>query len=372
MRSHLRLGKLLGIPIGVNIWVFAVAVVLAFSLATVSLPNIAPGHPDSAYWFAATLGVIGFLGSLVAHELGHSWVAQRNNVKVAEITLWLLGGVAKLEGDADDPGAEFRIAAAGPLLSAITAGVAGGAAALTHRLDGSEVLVGLLAWLAAINVVLAVSNLLPAFPLDGGRILRAVFWRRMGAKIPATHLAALWGQILAGALAAAGLWVALGPSIYSGLWIVAISVFLFVAARAEWSSSGPQPHLMSLPAFDVSRALPAALGARASVADVDLALARNPTAPLVPLVDGNGTISAMASRSGVGRIPPAQRSAVPATSIAEPLVSLPRVNPEEPISSVLDRLGSGIAWWALVPARDGSLRALVSSDVNHLLETARG
>jgi hypothetical protein len=153
---------------------------------------------------------------------------------------------------------------------------------------------------------------------------------------------------------------------------MAISVFLFVAARAEWKSSEPQPHLLGLPAFDVSRSLPAALGARASVADVDRALALNPTAPLVPLVDGNGAISAMASRSGVGRIPPAQRAVVPATSIAEPLVSLPKVSPEEPISSVLERLGSGISWWALVPARDGSLRALVSSDVDHLLEVARG
>ena len=125
-------------------------------------------------------------------------MAQRNRVRVAEITLWFFGGVAKLEGDADDPGAEFRIALAGPAMSALTAlaagarpGPAGGSA--PRRSSWA-------CWCGCprINTVLAVSNLLPAFPLDGGRILRAVLWRRMARKIRATRVAALWGQILAG------------------------------------------------------------------------------------------------------------------------------------------------------------------------------
>ncbi|MEZ5268163.1 MAG: site-2 protease family protein [Microthrixaceae bacterium] len=128
MRSHLTLGRLFGVPIGINLWVMAVAAVLAVSLAQISLPNIAPDHPRSAYWFAGVVGVAGFLASLVAHEVGHSWVAQRNNVRVREITLWLFGGVAKLEGDADDPGSEFRIALAGPAMSALCSLVLAGAA----------------------------------------------------------------------------------------------------------------------------------------------------------------------------------------------------------------------------------------------------
>lgn len=372
MRSHLRIGRLLGVPIGVNIWVFAIAAVLAFSLATLSLPSIAPGHPDSAYWFAAVLGVFGFLGSLVTHELGHSWVAQRNDVQVVEITLWLFGGVAKLEGDADDPGSEFRIALAGPFMSLVTGLVVAGAAWVTDRLGGSAVLVALLIWLAVINGILAVSNLLPAFPLDGGRILRAMLWRRMGAKIPATHVAALWGQILAVALAVVGLWVALNPSVYSGLWLIAIGIFLFVAARSQWKSSEPQPHVLETTVGEVSRALPSALGSGATVADVEQALLQHPLAPLVPLIDDRGTLSAMASHTGVGRIPPAQRRVVPATSISEPIMSLPKVNPDDSVQAVLDRLGTGVAWWALVPASDGTIRALLSTDLDRVLETARG
>jgi len=372
MRSHLKLGRLFGVPIGANIWVFVIAFFLAFSLAKVSLPSLAPDHPQSAYWFAGVVGVLGFLASLVAHEIGHSWVAMRNGVVVAEITLWLFGGVAKLEGDADDPGAEFRIAAAGPAMSALTAGVTAAAAWGVDSLGGSKVLVGLLVWLTLINAVLAVSNLLPAFPLDGGRILRAVLWRRMGRKIPATRTAALWGQILAVALAVASLWVVFKVSVYSGLWTIALGLFLFVAARSEWHNAAPAPDVLDRSVAEVRRALPRPLGATATVADVESVLAAHPKAPLVPLTDARGAVTAMASRDGVGRIPPAQRGLIPATSIAESIVALPRVSSTETVNGVLSRLGHGPSWWALVVDPDGSMGALVSSDVERLLEVAQG
>ena len=372
MRSHVTLGRLFGVPIGVNAWVLVVSCVLAWSLATVSLPAIAPAHPDSAYWFAGLVGVMGFLGSLVLHELGHSWVAQRNDVRVAEITLWLFGGVAKLEGDADNPGAEFRIALAGPVMSAVAAGISAGLAWGVWWIDGSEVMFGLLVWLAGINVVLAVSNLLPAFPLDGGRILRAVLWRRLRRKIRATRVAALWGQILAGVMAAGSIWLIFSVSVWSGLWILALSLFLFVAARAEWSASAPAPTLLDLPVSKVRRSLPAPLGPTATVADVERALAVDPAAPLVPLSDSRATVSAMVTRDGIGRIPPAQRRQVPATSVAESIVALPRVSPAESVSAVLGRLGEGNSWWALVVDGDGSMGALLSRDVDQLLEVARG
>jgi Zn-dependent protease len=370
MKSHLTLGRLLGVPVGVNIWVFAVAAVLALSLAEASLPAIAPGNPTSAYWFAAVIGVLGFLGSLVAHELGHSWVAQRNGVSVVEITLWLFGGVAKLEGDADDPGAEFRIALAGPAMSLVSGLACAALAWGTWAAGGSEVLVALLGWLAGINAVLAVSNLLPAFPLDGGRVLRAVLWRRKGRKRPATRLAAAWGQGLSVALAVAGAVLAIRVSVWSGLWIVALSLFLFVAARAQWADAGADPSVLGRTAGEVVRSLPRPLPANATVADVADALATLPDAPLVPLTDASGAITAMATRDAVGRIPPAHRRAVPATSISEPLVGLPRVSAAETVHGVVSRFGQGSSWWALVIGHDGSMGALLSSDVDVLVEAA--
>lgn len=372
MRSHLTLGRMFGVPIGVNLWVGLVAIVLAVSLAELSLPNIAPDHPTSAYWFAGVVGVAGFLGSLVAHELGHSWVAQRNNVRVLGITLWLFGGVAKLDREATDPGAEFRIALAGPAMSALTALVCVAGAWGTWRVGGSEVFLGLFAWLAGINAILAVSNLIPAFPLDGGRILRAVLWRHTGRRIRATHLAALWGQILAGVIALVSVWLIFAVAVWSGMWILALSLFLFVAARAEWSASRPAPELLEMPVGEMRRHLPIALGSTATVADVQAAFDTHPNAPFVPLTGLRNSTDSMVTRDAVARIPPAQHPVVPATSVAEPLLALPRVDPAESVGSVVARLGQGQNWWALMADRDGQLGALMSTDVAGVLELAAG
>lgn len=372
MRSHLTLGRMFGVPIGVNLWVGLVAIVLAVSLAELSLPGIAPQHPSSAYWFAGVVGVAGFLASLVAHELGHSWVAQRNDVRVLGITLWLFGGVAKLDGEASDPGAEFRIALAGPAMSALTAIVCAGGAWGTWYLGGSDVLVGLFAWLAGINAILAVSNLIPAFPLDGGRILRAVLWRHMGRRIRATHVAALWGQILSGIMALVALWIIFAVAVWSGMWILALSLFLFVAARAEWTSSAPAPELLGMPVGEMRRELPAPLGPGATVADVQSVFDSHPTVPFVPLSGSRRTTESMVTRDAVARVPPAQHPVVPAISLAEPLLAIPRVDATEPVGSVVARLGEGRNWWALMVDPDGQMGALLSSDVVDLLAVAAG
>lgn len=370
MRTHLRLGRLLGVPIGLNWGVLVVCALLAYSLAVVSLPAVAPRHPSSAYWFAAVIGVLGFLGSLVAHELGHSYVAHRNGVRVAEITLWLFGGVAKLEGDADDPGAEFRIAAAGPAMSMVTAVVTGVGAWGVDRADGSRVLVSLLVWLAAINVVLAVSNLLPAFPLDGGRMLRAALWRRSTRRHTATRRAALIGQVLAAVLVLGAVAIMVWWQLWTGVWTLALGLFLLVAARSEWLASAPRPELLDAPAREYGRHLPPPLGPRSSVAELDRVLEAHPEAVLVPVVDEQGHVSGLVTRDAIARIPPAQRSAVPARSLADPVWSLPRVDPTEPVTSVLARLGHGRSWWALLVNGNGVEGVLCSDDVEAVVELA--
>lgn len=370
MRTHLRLGRLLGVPIGLNWGVVLVGVLLAVSLAEVSLPNVAPRQPDSAYWFAAVVGVLAFLGSLVGHELGHSYIAKRNGVHVLEITLWLFGGVAKLEGDADEPGAEFRIAAAGPAMSGLIAVAAGFAAWGVDRWDGSRVLLGLLIWLSAINVVLAVSNLLPAFPLDGGRMLRAVLWRRSGRKRPATRTASLIGQVLAALMLVGAVALMIWSSVWSGVWILALGVFLLVAARSEWSVSGPQPELLVHPVGEFRRGLPRPMAPTDSVAQLEQVLAADPHAVLVPVLDERGAVGSLVTRDAVSRIPPAQRAVVPIRSLTEPLVGLPRVHPTETVDQVVARLGTGRSWWALVVDGNGVEGVLCSDDVDAVIEAA--
>jgi Zn-dependent protease len=370
VRTHLRIGRLLGVPIGLNWGVLLVAVLLAFSLAQVSLPQVAPRHPGSAYWFAAVIGVLAFLASLVGHELGHSYVAKRNGVHVVEITLWLFGGVAKLEGDADDPGAEFRIAAAGPAMSGLLAALAGAAAWAVERADGSRVLVALLIWLCAINVVLAVSNLLPAFPLDGGRMLRAVLWRRSGRKRPATRTASLIGQVLAVTMIVVAAVIMWRSSVWSGVWILALGLFLAVAARSEWAASAARPELLGHPVGEFRRGLPLPLTPNSTVADLERVLAANPHAVLVPVTDEQGAVSSLVTRDAVSRIPPAQRKVVPIRSLSEPMVGLPRVHPTETVDQVVARLGRGRSWWALVVDGNGVEGVLCSDDVDAVLEAA--
>lgn len=370
MRTHLRIGRLLGVPIGLNWGVLVVCVLLVFSLARISLPTIAPDHPSSAYWFAGVVGMLGFLVSLTGHELGHSYVADRNNVRVVEITLWLFGGVAKLEGDADDPGAEFRIAAAGPAMSMVMAAGLGSAWWLVERWEGSTVLSALLVWLALINGVLAISNLLPAFPLDGGRMLRAVLWRRSGRKLSATRTAALWGQILGGAVGIGALAIMKWSSIWSGFWVLLLAAFVLFAARSEWRSSAARPELMLARVSGLGRKLPDPLGRTATVSDLERTLAGHPGTPLVPVYDDHGQVSSLILPDAIVRIPPAQRSVVPISSLTEPLWSLPRVHPEESVGSVIERLGSGSRWRALVTDGSSMQGVLCSEDVERVVELA--
>ncbi len=370
MRTHIRLGRLFGVPIGLNWGVLAVCVLLTVSLARISLPSIAPDHPTSAYWFAGVVGVLGFLVSLTGHELGHSYIADRNDVRVVEITLWLFGGVAKLEGDADTPGAEFRIAAAGPAMSMVMAGLFGGGWWFVDRWDGSAVLAALLLWLALINVVLAVSNLLPAFPLDGGRMLRAILWRRSKRKLTATRTAALWGQILAGVLALASFAVMYWGSLWSGFWFLLLAAFLAVAARSEWKHSAARPELMGCAVSGLGRSLPAPLSRTATISDLERTLAGHPGTPLVPVFDENGQVSALVLPDAVMRIPPAQRGVVPISSLTEPLWSLPRVHPDESVQQVLDRLGHGVYWRAVVTDGGSMQGVLCSEDVERVVELA--
>lgn len=370
MRTHLRIGRLLGVPIGINIGVLLVSILLAYTLAKVTLPSGAPGYMNSSYWFAGVLGVFGFLASLVAHELGHSYVAAKNDVSVSEITLWLFGGVAKLEREADDPGAEFRIALAGPAMSFVAAGFFLGCVMLSRRIDISPVFELLLIWLFAMNVILGASNLIPAFPLDGGRILRAWLWRRSGRRITATRTATLWGQILSAFLAGASLVAMWRWSFLSGVWGLILSLFLFVASRVEWASSRPDPSMLHWEVGPLGRRLPQPLNPTSTVADLERTFATYPQAPLVPVLDQHGQVSAVVSYDVIRRVPPAQRKVVPLSSYLEPMWSLPRVHPHETIATVRERLGIGSYWLALITDGNTSNSVLVSEDVDRVVDSA--
>ena len=204
----------------------------ATSIASELLPALVPGASSTSYLVAALLGVLGLFTSVLAHELGHALVAQRNGVEVEGITLWLLGGVARLKSEAQDARAAFAIAAAGPAVS-IALAVAGVLAAwVAASVGAADLVVALFGYLGIVNAGLALFNLIPALPLDGGRILQAYLWNRDGDRLDATIRAAGLGKGLAFFGVGIGI-VQLLASTGSGLWTILLSFFVMRGASAE-------------------------------------------------------------------------------------------------------------------------------------------
>jgi Zn-dependent protease len=237
MKQSIRLGRVAGIPVGMQ-WTVAVIVALITGMLAGSvLPSVIPHQPAGLYWAAAVAGSVLFVAALAAHEIAHAIVARHRGVKVRSITLWMLGGITELEGDPPTAAADLQIAIAGPATSLAAGIVFGGAAVLARSLDGPAVFTAALAWLSLMNVTLAVFNPLPGAPLDGRRILRGLLWKRYGDRQRASRAAARSGQVLGTGITAIGVLELLTlRDITGGLWLMLIGWSLVTAARAEQRS----------------------------------------------------------------------------------------------------------------------------------------
>ena len=229
--GSVRIGRLAGIPIGINpLWLVIVGLI-TWSLGATYYPDQVSGiSPAAAYGLGFASALLLF-ASIVLHELGHAVVARRRGVAVEGIDLWLLGGVSKLRGSPHGPGDELRYAAAGP---AVTLAIALGFGAVVLALPAGTpaALRALLEYQLYVNALILAFNLLPAFPLDGGRILRAVVWARVGEMARATSIAATVGRGFAYGFIFLGVLVALQGA-PGGLWLSLIGLFLAFAGRAE-------------------------------------------------------------------------------------------------------------------------------------------
>jgi Zn-dependent protease/CBS domain-containing protein len=237
----IRLGRLFGIEVAIHPSWFLVLVFFAFTLANGFFPSAYPGWSTLVTWVTAVIATLLLFASVLAHEFGHSLVARSQGIPVRNITLFILGGVAQLEREPDSPGREAWMAIAGPLVS-----VAIGAATLgaAYALPGPEQVVAVLAYLGVANLALVAFNLLPGFPLDGGRVLRALLWRISHDVVRATRQAAVVGQVFAWgfiALGAAQLVLAGG---LGGIWLVLVGWLMIQAARAT-ARQTEMDHLLS-------------------------------------------------------------------------------------------------------------------------------
>jgi Zn-dependent protease len=250
MKGTIPCRRWAGIPIGVH-WSALLAVAfIANVVALTVLPVVAPGSPAIVYWTAGAIAALLLMVSLVVHELAHAATARRLRMPVRGMTLWLLGGQTELDGEIPDPRAELRIALAGPLASAVGGGLFATMTVLANDTGLPLVVRGSLAWLALVNLALAVFNLLPAAPMDGGRVLHALVWRRRGAE-RATAVAAMAGRLVGSLFVGFGMVQLFGGDLLDGVWLGLLGWFLMSSAIGEEAAAIRRAQFSAIAVGDV-------------------------------------------------------------------------------------------------------------------------
>jgi Zn-dependent protease len=234
LEAKIKLGQIWGIPLGLHTSWFLVFGLVTWSLASGYFPAEYPALTPPAYWFLGGVTSVLFFGSVLLHELGHSILAIRNQIPVQSITLFIFGGIARISREPRTPGAEFRIAIAGPLTSLALAAAFAGLWQLDRHIP---YLAAPSLWLARINLILAAFNMIPGFPLDGGRVLRAVVWKFTGNYLRSTQIATSTGQLFALGFIAIGIFTVLRGNFFNGLWLVFIGWFLQNAAATSYAQA---------------------------------------------------------------------------------------------------------------------------------------
>jgi Zn-dependent protease len=336
-RPHSDGLRILGIPVGFHWSLLLIVGLLAAELAVGLFPGGGALAVAGGVLLAAAL-----FASVLAHELGHSVVARHEGVEVDGITLWLLGGMARLRSAPESAGAGFRIAVAGPLVSV---GLAAGFGVAAFALDALMVPVAVvdgLAWLAFVNGVLAVFNLIPAAPLDGGRILAAALWAHHGDQWRAAATAARAGRIVGWGLVAAGVAaVALGDD-SSGLWAMVLGWFVLTSAGAELRHATTRHDLSGTLVRDVMlpepEVVPGWLTVDAFVTEYGPRFTGAP-GHVLPVARWEGEVAGVVGASQLGAVPPDQRRTTRVMDVAVPMEQLRVARPEEPLADALDRPG---------------------------------
>lgn len=355
--GNLQVGKLYGIRIGVDYSWFIIFVLITMSLST----QYATLHPT---WSRATHLLVGILTSLLffvtvlLHEMGHSVVAIRKGIPVRSINLFIFGGVAQIARDPKRALDEFWIAIAGPFVSFLIALVCG-LGILTLK-GTSEIASAILTWLGEINFILAVFNLIPGFPLDGGRILRAILWGWKGDFKAATRAAAGVGQLVAYCFIAIGVITALRGNFFNGLWIGFIGWFLLNAAQQSYRHVALKQSLAEVTVGDVmSTDCPIISGSIPLSELVHHEILR--TGQRCYLVTQLDHLAGIITLHEVKQVPQEEWNSTPVASAMQPLDRLSIVRPTDPLTGILEKMTTDdVAQLPVV--EDGKLVGILGRD----------
>ena len=365
MNSSFELGRIAGIRVGVHWSWLAVLALIVWSLGSGVFPAENPGLEQSTYYAMAVAAALLFFASLLLHELGHALQARRDGMTIDGITLWLFGGVARFLGMFPSAGAEFRIAIAGPAVSLVL-GVAFVAAAWLLPLTAS--VDGVLAWLGFTNVILLLFNLLPALPLDGGRMLRSALWAGRRDFGWATRIAAGIGRGFGFLFIGAGLLMFIAWNSFSGAWLAFIGWFLLGAASSESRHLAVREALAGLRVRDLMVREPVTVPPAMSLGDFmdEVMWARRYAS--YPVVEDGRAVGLLPFRC-VAEVPRREWDARSVRECMLPLERVPRLREEQDAVDALGELSeAGVKRGLVLDARDGLVGLVSITDVVRALE----
>ncbi|MER6310396.1 site-2 protease family protein [Streptomyces sp. NPDC001739] len=366
MNGSVRVGQVAGVPLRMHWSVPLLVVMFAYGLGRQALPAWTPGRPDAVYALAGVVGAALLTGSLLLHETAHAATARRKQISVEDVTLWALGGMTRM-GRPKTAAAAFAVAVSGPLTSLFIGGAALGAGIGLSQLTGwAEVPAVVLMWLGWANLFLGVFNLLPAVPLDGGRVVQAVLWWRTGDRERADLAASRSGQVLAVLLVAGG-WISVLRGAPGGLWIVFVGLFVMVVAGAEHRRAALHTELRGLRVADAMTA-PVTSGADwLSVQRFIDEVAVPAHHSALPLLDFEGRPSGLVQLRRLAAVPVAERDALRVREVAVPLSQCAVAAPDEELSEAIDRIGLRTGPRILVVDGGHLVGIVTAKDITRLL-----
>jgi Zn-dependent protease/predicted transcriptional regulator len=332
MPGTFRIGKIAGIDIDIHVSWIIIVVLLTASLATGWFPQLYPGWSTATYWLIAFVSSLLLFVSVLLHELAHSLVARQRGVPVKSITLFIFGGVSNIEREPASPGIEFQLAIVGPLTSLVI-GVVCYLIQLPLRSSNSP-LEGILFYLAVTNVLLGLFNLVPGFPLDGGRVLHSIVWRLTGNLRQATRIASMIGQIIAYLFILLGIWIFFAGDILDGIWFGFIGWFLLSAAQSANAQGMLTSVLRGVTVGEVMNPKPATVPG-------DISLQQLVDAYFLPgglryaLVTQGEKLVGLITLGDIRHIPRDQWEQVPVSTAMIPLARLHVAIPQQSLSDVL-------------------------------------
>jgi Zn-dependent protease/CBS domain-containing protein len=358
-RGRVPIGRPLGIPVYLHFSWAIVFGLIAWTLATGYFPALEPGQSSHAYWVEGLLASLLLFACVLVHEMAHAVVARRAGLQIRSVTLFLFGGVAEMERDPEDGRTEFRIAAAGPLVSLALAGLFALATAAPGLPAGLRSVGRYLAW---INAVVAIFNLIPAFPLDGGRMLRGLFWKSMG-RSRATRAAAGAGTVFAFFLILSGVIALLRGAPLAGFWYVAMGWFLQEASGGAYQEARLHEMFGDVRVRDVMVTQVDTLPGEISLAEAATGHFLHTGYGSYPVESGGKVVGLLCLRDLLGT-PPAEREGTSVQGAMRKLSPTIVVGPDEPLLSALARLAQGDAGRLLVVENDQLVGLLPMSAIS--------